>query len=90
METAKKKLKLVAPGTETENPQNSSTAIQLDVKTQVFKKEKRDIYEVTQRRTRDRDPEEGKPVDKDQLVNKINYINFRDDTLFINLKHNHL
>jgi hypothetical protein len=87
METAKKKLKLVAPGTETENPQNSSTAIQLDVKTQVLKKEKRDIYEVTQRRARDRDPEEGKPVDKDQLVNKINYINFRDDTLFINLKH---
>jgi hypothetical protein len=87
METAKKKLKLIAPGTETSDPQNTSSAPQLDVNTQVLKEEKMGIYEVTQRKSPDKDKEEGKPVNKDQLVNKINYINFRDDTLLINLKH---
>jgi hypothetical protein len=87
MKTVKKNLKLIAPSTETSDSQKTSSTPQLDVNTQVLKEEKMDIYEVTQRRERDREQEEGKPVDKDQLVNKINYINFRDDTLLINLKH---
>lgn len=87
METAKKKLKLITSSTETSDSQNTSSTFRLDVSTQVTQKEKMDIYEVTQRKEQDRDQEEGKPVDKDQLVNKINYINFREDTLLINLKH---
>jgi hypothetical protein len=87
METAKKDLKLIEPSTETSDPQKTSTAPRLDVKTQISKKEKMDIYEATRRRAQDRGREEGKPVNKDQLVNKINYINFKDDTLLINLKH---
>jgi hypothetical protein len=87
METAKKNLKLIETSTETSDSQKTSTAPRLDVKTQISEKEKIDIYEVTRRRAPDRDQEEGKPVNKDQLVNKINYINFKDDTLLINLKH---
>ena len=87
METAKKNLKLIEPSTETSDPQKTSTPPRVDAKTQISKKEKLDIYEVTRRRAPDRDQEEGKPVNKDQLVNKINYINFKDDTLLINLKH---
>ena len=87
METAKKNLKLIEPSTETSDPQKTSTPPRVDAKTQISKKEKLDIYEVTRRRAPDREQEEGKPVNKDQLVNKINYINFKDDTLLINLKH---
>jgi len=87
METAKKNLKLITPSTEISDPQRTSTPLSLDVETQISKKEKRDIYEVTRRKEQDRGPDEGKAVHKDQLVNKINYINFKDDTLLIILKH---
>jgi hypothetical protein len=70
METAKKNLKLIESSTETSAQQKTSPAPRLDVKTQISKKEKMDIYEVTRRRAPDRDQEEGKPVNKDQLVNK--------------------
>jgi hypothetical protein len=87
METAKKNLKLISPSTETSDPQNTNSAIQLDVSTQVLQEEKIDLYAVSQRGAQDWDQQEGKPVNKDQLVNKINSINFRDDALLISLKH---
>jgi hypothetical protein len=59
----------------------------LDANTHISKKEKKDLYEVTRRKPQDSGQPEGKLVNKDQLVNKINYINFKDDTLLINLKH---
>ena len=31
--------------------------------------------------------EKGKKVDKNQLINKLNYINFQDSTILINFKH---
>ncbi len=87
MEGAKKNLQLIEPGSETSDQQKTSSAPPSDVNTQVPKEEKMDIYEVTRRRAQDRVQEEAKPVSKDQLVNKINYINFCDDTLLITLKH---
>lgn len=89
METAKKNLKLIESSTETSNPQKTNSAPRLDVKTQISEEEKIDIYKVTRRTTQDRGAEQGKSVNKDQLVNKINYLNFRDETLLINLKHRH-
>ena len=87
METAKKNLKLIESRTATSDPQKTSTAARLDVNTQISKKEKKDLYEVTQRRPQDHGQQKGKLVNKDQLVNKINYINFKDDTFLLNLKH---
>ncbi len=89
MESAKKNLQLIKPFTEASEPQNTSASSQLSVKTHLSEKEKIDIYEVAQRITEDRGPEAGKPVIKNQLVNKINFINFQDETLLINLKHRH-
>jgi hypothetical protein len=87
MESAKKNLQLIKSFTEAGEPQSTNAASRLDVATHLGEKEKIDIYEVTQRITEDRSPEAGKPVNKNQLVNKINFINFQDDTLLINLKH---
>ena len=87
MESAKKNLQLIKPLTEAGEPQNANSASQLDITTQVSEKEKLDIYEVTQRTAEDRGPEAAKAVNKNQLVNKINFINFQGDTLLINLKH---
>jgi hypothetical protein len=89
MESAKKNLQLIKPFTEASEPQKPNSVSQLDVTTSISEKEKRDIYEVTQRIPEDRGPETGKAVNKNQLVNKINFINFRGETLLINLKHRH-
>ena len=87
MESAKKNLQLIKPFTEASEPQNTSATSQVDVTTQISEKEKIDIYEITRRIREDSGPEAGKPVHKNQLVNKINFINFQDETLLINLKH---
>jgi hypothetical protein len=87
MESAKKNLQLIKPFTEASEPQNPDAAPRLDVTTRISEKEKMDIYEATQKITEERGPEAGKPVNKNQLVNKINFINFQGDSLLINLKH---
>ena len=87
MESAKKNLQLIKPLTETSKLQHTDSASRLDLTTRVNEKEKMYIYEVTQRITQDKGPEAGKPVNKNQLVNKINFINFQGETLLINLKH---
>jgi hypothetical protein len=87
MESAKKNLQLIKPFTETGEPQTTNPISPLDVSTRINEKEKMDIYEVTQRSPSERGSEAAKPVSKNQLVNKINFINFQDATLLINLKH---
>lgn len=87
MESAKKNLQLIKPFAEAKEQQNTNAAPRLDAATGTSEKEKISLYEVTHRITEDRDPKAGKSVNKNQLVNKINFINFQDDTLLINLKH---
>ena len=87
METAKKNLKVIVPGREAAAPQKSPSSDQTDTGRQISIAEKNDLYEVSRRTPKEKSREEVKPVSKNQLINKLNFINFQDSTLLINLKH---
>jgi hypothetical protein len=87
MESAQKNLQLIKSFTEAAEPPTTNPVSPSDVSIAIDEKEKMGIYEVTQRVTPTRGLEAGKPVPKIQLVNKINFINFQDAALLINLKH---
>ncbi|MGD9079254.1 MAG: hypothetical protein PVG96_07935 [Desulfobacterales bacterium] len=87
MEPSKKKPQPIEPLIEVSDSRKNRTADQPDVDAQVGVTEKTDIYEVSHRITEDKGLEDPKPVNKDQLINKLNFINFQDSTLLINFKH---
>jgi len=87
METSKKKLELIGPFIEAGDSHKIQSALQPDADPQVSVTEKNDIYEISRRITDDKGLEDRKSVSKNQLVNKLNFINFQDGTLLINFKH---
>jgi len=86
METAGKKLQLIEPLTEVDS-QKTRPVKDSEADTQLSVTEKNEIYEVSHRTAEDPGLEDRKPVGKNQLVNKLNFINFQDSTILINLKH---
>ena len=87
METAKKNLKVIVPGANTGGSQKTRSASQTAADPQIGIAEKNDLYEVSHRTKKDKSREEVKPVSKNRLINKLNFINFQDSTLLINLTH---
>ena len=87
MEIAKKNLKVIVPGAEAGESQKSRSVKQTDTDSQISITEKNNIYEVSRRATKEKSRAEVKPVSKNQLINKLNFINFQDSTILINLKH---
>ena len=87
METSKKKPQLIEPFIEDGDSDEARSTGQADVDRQISTTEKTDIYAVSRRLTDDKGLEDRKPVSKNQLVNKLNFINFQDSTLLINFKH---
>ena len=87
METSQKELQLIEPDIEAGDSHKIRSAVQPDVDPQISVTEKNDIYEVSRRITEDKGPQDRKAVSKNQLVNKLNFINFQDSTLLINFKH---
>jgi hypothetical protein len=87
MEIAKKNLKVIVPDTNTGDSQKTRSASQTGTDPQIGIAEKKDIYEVSRRTTKEKSREEVNSVSKNQLINKLNFINFQDSTLLINLKH---
>jgi hypothetical protein len=87
METSKKKPQLIEPFIEDGNSDKTRSTSQADVDPQISVTEKTDIYAVSRRITEEKGLEDRKPVSKDQLINKLNFINFQDSTLLINFKH---
>jgi hypothetical protein len=87
METSKKKPQLIEPFIEDGDSEEARSTGQIDVDPQISATEKTDIYAVSRRLTDDKGLEDRKPVSKNQLVNKLNFINFQDSTLLINFKH---
>ena len=86
METAGKELQLIEPLTE-EDSQKTRPVKDSEDHTQVSVTEKSNIYEVSHRTAEDPALADRKAVGKNQLVNKLNFINFQDSTLLVNLKH---
>jgi hypothetical protein len=87
METSEKKLELIEPFTEAGASHKARSEVQPDADPQISVIEKNDTHEVSHTITEDKGLEDRKPVSKNQLVNKLNFINFQDSTLLINLKH---
>ena len=87
METSPKKPQLIEPFVEDGDSDKSRSTGQADIDPQISAAEKTDIYAVSRRIKEEKGLENRKPVSKNQLVNKLNFINFQDSTLLINFKH---
>ena len=87
METSKKKPQLIESFFEDGDSPDPSSTDESNVDPQISVTERYDIYEVSRRVTEEKDLEDRKPVSKNQLINKLNFINFQDSTLLITLKH---
>ena len=87
MESSKKRVELIDPLIEARDSHKIRSAVQPDADPQISVTEKNDIYEISRRITEDKGLEDRKSVSKNQLVNKLNFINFQDSTLLINFKH---
>ena len=87
METAKKRLRLIESVTESVDSQRTQPTKRSDADTQISSTEKKVLYAVSRRSAENQEPTEAISVSKTQLINKINFINFQDNTLLINFKH---
>jgi hypothetical protein len=87
METSKKKPQFIEPFIENGDSDKTRSKRQSDVDPQISVTEKNDIYAVSRRTTEEKGLEDRKSISKNQLVNKLNFINFQDSTLLINFKH---
>lgn len=94
LKPAQDQLQLVEPFTPSGNLQTIPSVNPSDADTQISPNEKKALYALTRKRTQEIEPAETVRILKDQLINKINFINFQDRTLLVNLKHrlynNHL
>jgi len=71
----------------TERPHKKAFQI-LDTNMEVTVQEKEVISQTNQQSTEASNNETGKQLDKEYLVNKLNFTNFQDGTILINFKHN--
>ena len=87
METAEKKLHLIDPLAKAKDSQQTQPAEDSNADPQISVTEKKNLYEVSRRIPEVRGPESQKWIGRNQLVNKLNFINFQDGTLLINFTH---
>jgi len=86
-ETAQKRLQIDASFTQTGESQKTSSIEPSDDEAQVSPSDRKVIYALTRRRKEEKESAETVKIRKTHLINKINFINFQDRTLLINLKH---
>ncbi len=70
----------------TERPYEKNVLI-LDTNTDVTAQEKEEIFQTNQQSTEASNNKTGKQLNKEYLVNKLNFTNFQDGTILINFKH---
>ncbi len=87
MESAKKRLQLIKPLTATERSLKTQPAKPPAEDAQISLAEKSNLYPVPRSSAEDQGLEGATTVTKAHLVNKINFLNFQERTLLINLKH---
>jgi hypothetical protein len=87
LKPAQDRLQLVEPFSQSDNSHNIPSATPLDTESQISPAEKNALYALTRRRTEEKESAETVRIRKAQLINKINFINFQDRTLLVNLKH---
>ncbi len=87
LKPAQDRLQLVEPFTQSGNSQSIPSTNPLNTDTQISAVEKNAIYALTRRRPKEKESAASIRIRKAQLINKINFINFQDRTLLVNLKH---
>ena len=87
LKTAQDTLQLVEPYSQSGDTQRIPSANPPGADTQISSTEKKALYAITRRRTQEKESAQAVRIRKAQLINKINFINFQDRTLLVNLKH---
>jgi hypothetical protein len=87
MESAKNNLQLVESSTEIIDQRKAQFTKEADTKARVSDHEQVKISEISSEIRGNRKKQIGETVTKSFLINKLNYINFQDGTVFINFKH---
>ena len=87
MESAKKNLQLIDAGLEISDKSAQSVTKEALAKTAVGDQEKLEISKVTPKEAEDKQPQLGDAVSKTALINKLNFVNFKDGTLLFNFQH---
>ena len=89
MESAKKHLHVVEPNTDIDGKRINYSHTSADAQPEIHPREIQSDSGVVAigKSAAIQKPDTKKKVKKAQLINKINYINFRDDTILINFKH---
>lgn len=80
MESAKQPLEIINDSSQAANPEP------IEASSEVSLREKTDLAQVSYRKP-DFVEEDAKKVSKNQLINKLNFINFQDGTLLITFEH---
>ncbi len=70
----------------TERPHKKNIQI-LNTNTDITIQEKEEIFQVNQQAAEASNNKTGKQLNKEYLINKLNFTNFQDGTLLINFKH---
>jgi len=87
MESAKKNLQLIDAGFEMSDQQAQSAPKEAPANAGVGDQEKLEISKIIPKEAGDEQPQIGDQVSKTALINKLNYVNFKDGTLLINFHH---
>jgi len=88
MESAKRNLTLIETRTDTISLEEKDPTIASDpANHEVLSQERADHFSVTSRQSQFEKLDTEIKVDKTQLINKLNFINFQDGTVSVNFKH---
>jgi hypothetical protein len=87
LKTAQDTLQPVEALTPSGNSQSTPSISPSNADTQISPTEKKALYALTRRSTEEKESAQAVRIRKSQLINKINFINFQDKTLLVNLKH---
>jgi hypothetical protein len=87
MERAKKNLQLIEPDTDVSNQESGDTPTAALDSQKLLSSEKYDRLPAIRRHSQIEDQDTEKSVAKTQLINKLNFINFQDETVLINFNH---
>ena len=87
MESAKKNLQLIDSGLEISDETAQNATQETVAKSGVSDHEKLEISKIIPKDAGDPQPRLGDAVSKTTLINKLNYVNFKDGTLLFNFQH---
>ena len=87
MESAKQNLKLIDTSSQVSGRKEADIPLTVSAGLKIHALGKGNLLSDLRRPSQIENQKIGKKVAKAQLINKLNFVNFQDDTILINLKH---